>query len=45
MLEVNPLAGLEPGYSELPIMAEMRHEDGALIGEILRCALARLDAA
>jgi D-alanine-D-alanine ligase len=46
MLEVNPLAGLTPGYSDLPIMAEltgMSYE--ALIGEILRCAASRLDAA
>jgi len=45
MLEVNPLAGLTPGYSDLPIMAElsgMSYE--ALIGEILSSALARLDA-
>jgi D-alanine-D-alanine ligase len=45
MLEVNPLAGLMPGYSDLPIMAERRGMlYGALIGEILRCTLARLDA-
>jgi D-alanine-D-alanine ligase len=45
MLEVNPLAGLTPGYSDLPIMAErigMSYE--ALIGEIVRCALSRLHA-
>jgi D-alanine-D-alanine ligase len=45
MLEVNPLAGLTPGYSDLPIMAELLglpYE--ALIAEILRCTLARLDA-
>jgi D-alanine-D-alanine ligase len=45
MLEVNPLAGLTPGYSDLPIMAELlglSYE--ALIGEILRCASSRLDA-
>ena len=45
MLEVNPLAGLTPGYSDLPIMAElsgMSYE--ALIGEILGSTLARLDA-
>ena len=38
MLEVNPLAGLTPGYSDLPIMAELAGMSyGALIGEILRC--------
>lgn len=45
MLEVNPLAGLNPGYSDLPIMAErsgMSYQ--ALIGEIVRSAVARLDA-
>ena len=46
MLEVNPLAGLAPGYSDLPNMAEIAGMSyGALIGEILRCALARVDAA
>ena len=46
MLEVNPLAGLAPGYSDLPNMAEMAGMSyGALIGEIVRCALARVDAA
>jgi D-alanine-D-alanine ligase len=45
MLEVNPLAGLTPGYSDLPIMAELTGMDyGTLIGEILRCTLARLNA-
>ena len=45
LLEVNPLAGLTPGYSDLPIMAEMSGMSyGTLIGEILRCTLARLDA-
>jgi D-alanine-D-alanine ligase len=46
MLEVNPLAGLTPGYSDLPLMAErcgMSYD--ALIAEILRSTLARLDAA
>jgi D-alanine-D-alanine ligase len=46
MLEVNPLAGLAPGYSDLPLMAErcgMSYE--GLIAEILRSTLARLDAA
>jgi D-alanine-D-alanine ligase len=45
LIEVNPLAGLTPGYSDLPMMAErsgMPYE--ALIGEIVRCAVARLDA-
>ena len=44
MLEVNPLAGLTPGYSDLPIMAQlsgMSYE--TLIGEILSSTLARLD--
>lgn len=46
MIEVNPLAGLMPGYSDLAIMAELTGMSyGALIGEIVRCALARLDAA
>jgi D-alanine-D-alanine ligase len=46
MLEVNPLAGLAPGYSDLPIMAELTGMTyGTLIGEIVRCASARLDAA
>ena len=45
MLEVNPLAGLTPGYSDLPIMAELSGMSyGALIGEILGSTLARLDA-
>jgi D-alanine-D-alanine ligase len=45
LIEVNPLAGLTPGYSDLPLMAEragMSYD--ALIGEIVRCAVARLDA-
>ena len=46
MLEVNPLAGLAPGYSDLPNMAEMAGMSyRALIGEIVRCARARVDAA
>jgi D-alanine-D-alanine ligase len=46
MIEVNPLAGLAPGYSDLPIMAERTGMSyAALIGEIVRCALARRDAA
>ena len=45
MLEVNPLAGLTPGYSDLPIMAELAGMSyRELIGEILRSTLARLDA-
>jgi D-alanine-D-alanine ligase len=45
MLEVNPLAGLQPGYSDLPNMAAMAGIGyGALIGEIVRCASARIDA-
>jgi D-alanine-D-alanine ligase len=44
MLEVNPLAGLTPGYSDLPIMAELVGLSyGALIEEIVRCAMTRLD--
>jgi D-alanine-D-alanine ligase len=46
MLEVNPLAGLAPGYSDLPNMAAMAGMSyHALIGEILSCAVARIDAA
>ena len=46
LIEVNPLAGLAPGYSDLPIMAERTGMSYAtLIGEIVRCALARRDAA
>ena len=45
LLEVNPLAGLTPGHSDLPIMAELEGVDyKALIGEILRCATTRLAA-
>jgi D-alanine-D-alanine ligase len=45
LIEVNPLAGLTPGYSDLPMMAEMAGMDfKTLIGEILRSTLARLDA-
>jgi D-alanine-D-alanine ligase len=44
MLEVNPLAGLQPGYSDLPNMAEMAGMSySALIDEIVRSALARRD--
>jgi D-alanine-D-alanine ligase len=46
MLEVNPLAGLAPGYSDLPNMAEMAGMSyTALIGAIVECASARIDAA
>jgi D-alanine-D-alanine ligase len=45
MLEVNPLAGLMPGHSDLPIMAELSGMDyRTLIGEILRCTTARVAA-
>jgi D-alanine-D-alanine ligase len=45
MLEVNPLAGLTPGHSDLPIMADLMGMDyRVLIGEIVRVAVARLDA-
>jgi len=45
MLEVNPLAGLTPGHSDLPIMAALEGMDyQALIGEILRCTTTRLAA-
>jgi D-alanine-D-alanine ligase len=43
MLEVNPLAGLTPDHSDLPIMAALSGMDyPTLIGEILRCTMARL---
>jgi D-alanine-D-alanine ligase len=43
MLEVNPLAGLAPEHSDLPIMAALKGMDyRALIAEILRCTSARL---
>jgi D-alanine-D-alanine ligase len=45
MIEVNPLAGLTPDHSDLPIMAELSGMDyRTLIGEILRCTAARLAA-
>jgi D-alanine-D-alanine ligase len=45
LIEVNPLAGLTPGYSDLPMMAEKIGMDfTALIAEILRSTLARIDA-
>lgn len=43
MLEVNPLAGLTPGYSDLPIMAELSGMPfRTLIAEVLRAASARI---
>ena len=46
MLEVNPLAGLTPDHSDLPIMAALSGMDyRTLIGEILRCTSERLAAA
>ncbi len=43
LLEVNPLAGLSPEHSDLPIMASLAGMDyRTLIGEILRCTAARL---
>jgi len=46
LIEVNPLAGLTPGHSDLPIMAALKGMDFAtLIGEILRCATDRIAAA
>ena len=43
MLEVNPLAGLTPDHSDLPIMAALSGmEYRTLIAEILRCTTARL---
>jgi D-alanine-D-alanine ligase len=45
MLEVNPLAGLTPDHSDLPIMAALSGMDyRTLIGEILRCTTERLAA-
>ena len=45
MLEVNPLAGLTPEHSDLPIMAALEGMDfETLIGEILRCTTTRLAA-
>ena len=45
MLEVNPLAGLTPEHSDLPIMAALVGLDfETLIGEILRCTATRLAA-
>jgi D-alanine-D-alanine ligase len=45
MLEVNPLAGLMPGHSDLPIMAELSGLDyRGLIAAILACVKERLAA-
>jgi D-alanine-D-alanine ligase len=45
LIEVNPLAGLTPEHSDLPIMAALKGIGyDALIGEIVRYALARLAA-
>jgi D-alanine-D-alanine ligase len=45
LLEVNPLAGLNPEHSDLPIMAGLKGIGyDALIGEIVRCTTARLAA-
>jgi D-alanine-D-alanine ligase len=45
LLEVNPLAGLAPGYSDLPIMAERSGMSyTSLIAEILRSTMTRIDA-
>jgi D-alanine-D-alanine ligase len=45
LIEVNPLAGLTPGHSDLPIMAALRGmEYRTLIAEILRCTESRLAA-
>lgn len=42
MLEINPLAGLTPGHSDLPIMAELAGIDyRSLIGAIVECATER----
>jgi D-alanine-D-alanine ligase len=46
LIEVNPLAGLTPGHSDLPIMAALKGVDfQALIGEIVSCATLRIAAA
>jgi D-alanine-D-alanine ligase len=43
-LEVNPLAGLHPEHSDLPILATARHiAYDALIGAIVRSALSRVE--
>jgi D-alanine-D-alanine ligase len=45
MLEVNPLAGLTPGHSDLPIMAELSGMDyRSLIAAIVTCARERLSS-
>jgi D-alanine-D-alanine ligase len=43
LIEINPLAGLMPGHSDLPIMADLLGlEYRDLIGEILACTMRRL---
>jgi D-alanine-D-alanine ligase len=43
LIEVNPLAGLTPGHSDLPILADLLGmEYRELIRAILACALNRL---
>jgi len=43
LIEINPLAGLTPGHSDLPIMADLLGmEYRQLIGSILACAVRRL---
>jgi D-alanine-D-alanine ligase len=45
MLEINPLAGLTPGHSDLPIMAELSGMPyRELIGAIVACASTRIAA-
>jgi D-alanine-D-alanine ligase len=45
LLEVNPLAGLSPDHSDLPLMAGLAGMDyRTLIAEIVRCTCARLAA-
>jgi D-alanine-D-alanine ligase len=45
LLEVNPLAGLSPDHSDLPLMAGLAGMDyRTLIAEIVRCTSARLAA-
>ncbi len=45
LLELNPLAGLNPSHSDLPIMAARTGMDyRSLIAEIVRCACGRLAA-
>ena len=45
-IEVNPLAGLNPTYSDLPILCKMAGMDyQTLIGEILKSAICRVETA